>query len=280
MRSVIDTHHHLWNYNREEYSWMDHSMKALRRDYLVEELENVCEQEGVSGTVAVQARQSLKETEWLLCIAEKNERIKGVVGWVDLRSSSLGDQLDALVAHPKFAGIRHVLQDEPDKKLMLTPSFMQGIAQLKPRNLTYDLLIHHDQLSYAAELAGNFPEQKFILDHLGKPPIRSGRIQPWQKHLEQLSRHPNVWCKISGLVTEADHRKWTYESLVPYMDVAVQAFGADRIMLGSDWPVCLLAAGYPEVMAVFNRYFASLGPGDRWKIYFQNAVDCYELEAD
>jgi L-fuconolactonase len=253
-------------------------MKVLQRDYLEGDLVEVCEKEGVSGTVVVQARQSLKETGWLLAIAEKSELIRGVVGWVDMRSDAAGDQLSAWAPHRKFAGVRHVLQDEPERDLMLHPSFMEGIARLKPHRLTYDLLIHPDQLEYAIELASSFPEQKFVLDHLAKPPIRSGRIHPWQEHLEQLALHPNVWCKISGLVTEADHRNWTYESLLPYMEAAVQAFGKDRIMLGSDWPVCLLAAGYAEVMKIYNRFFAGWSPEDKRKIFFQNAVDCYELE--
>lgn len=279
MTPIIDAHHHLWTYQKEEYEWIDDSMEILRRDYLVEELDTVCGSAGVSGTIAVQARQNLKETDWLLSVAEANPRIRGVVGWVDLRGDRLGDQLRKLTASGKLVGVRHVLQDEPERDLMLRPSFMEGIAKLQPLNLVYDLLIFPDQLEFAVRLAASLPEQRFVLDHLAKPPVRSGRLHPWNEHLLELARCPNVWCKISGLVTEADHLHWSYESLIPYLEVAAEAFGAERIMVGSDWPVCLLAAEYREVMSIYHRFFDGWDPADRMKIFFQNAVDCYKLES-
>ena len=278
MLPAIDSHHHLWTYNRAEYGWIDDSMEILKREYLPEELKEECSRAGISGTVAVQARQSLEETAWLLSLAESAPWIKGVVGWLDLRSVELGTQLDRYAPHPKLVGIRHVLQDEPDRNFMLQPPFLNGIAQLEPHHLAYDILIQHEQLDQAARLVSGFPGQKFVLDHLGKPPIREGGLQPWRRKLEQLADHPNVWCKISGMVTEADHRHWTYEGLLPYLDAAVEAFGTERIMVGSDWPVCRLAAEYTEVISIPRRYFSKWSSGDQQKVFYQNAIDCYELE--
>ena len=276
--SFIDSHHHLWTYTQAEYGWIDDTMEILKRDYLPEELKDECDRAGISGTIAVQARQSLEETEWLLSLAESAPWIKGVVGWLDLRSGELGKFLDKLAPHPKLVGLRHVLQDEPDRDFMLHPSFLNGIAQLEPHHLAYDILIYHDQLEQAARLVSGFPGQKFVLDHLAKPPIRAGGLQPWRGMLEQLADHPNVWCKISGMVTEADHRHWTFEGLLPYLDAAVEAFGTERIMVGSDWPVCRLAAEYGEVMSVPRRYFSHWSSEDQQKVFYQNAIDCYELE--
>jgi len=275
---IIDTHHHLWSYDRKAYGWIDDSMGILRRDYLPEELEAELAGAAVSGTVVVQARQTVEETKWLLSVAETTPWILGVVGWLDLRSGTLNNSLDLFAPHPKLVGIRHVLQDEPDRDFMLNPSFMEGIAQLEARRLTYDILIYHDQLEQAAKLVSSFPHQKFVLDHMAKPPIRQGGWQPWKRGMEALARHSNVWCKISGLVTEADHAQWNYETLLPYLDAAVQAFGAERMMVGSDWPVCRLAAEYGEVMAIPQRYFASWSREEQQKIFQRNAMDCYELE--
>jgi L-fuconolactonase len=274
----IDAHHHLWSYDRKEYGWIDDSMGILKRDFLPEELHAESGKAAVTGTVAVQARQTLNETTWLLSLAESTPWILGVVGWVDLMSGELSRQLDRFAPHPKLVGIRHVLQDEPDRDFMLQPSFTRGISRLESHRLVYDILIFSDQLEQAARLVSMFPHQKFVLDHMGKPPIREGLLQPWKRGLEQLARHSNVWCKISGLVTEADHKDWTFETLLPYLDAAVQAFGTERLMVGSDWPVCRLAAGYGEVMAIPRRYFAKWDNEDLRKIFYRNAIDCYELE--
>jgi len=277
---IIDAHLHLWRFNEADYGWMGDSMKDLRRDYLPSDLQNELEKAGVSGTVVVQARQILEETRWLLEQADANPFIKGVVGWVDLRSADLEKQLDEFAAHPKLVGVRHVVHDEADDDFLLRPAFVKGIEQLKSHNLTYDLLLFPKHLTRAIELASMFPDQTFVLDHISKPQIKSGIMQPWKEKIEALAAFPNVWCKISGMVTEADLNLWKYEDMLPYMKVVYEAFGTDRIMLGSDWPVCRLAGDYEVVMGIPMLYFRSLSEEEKANIFYRNAVDCYQLKLD
>jgi L-fuconolactonase len=208
---IIDAHHHLWTYNPAEYGWMDDSMTILKRDYLPDDLEQEIRRAGITGTVVVQARQSIEETRWLLELAGKHSFIKGVVGWLDLRSPELESALEEFTTHPGLVGVRHVIHDEPDDDFMLRPDFMQGIGQLERHHLVYDLLLFPRHLSRAEELVKRFPRQRFVLDHLGKPPIKSGRQEPWNWGIQKLALHPNVWCKLSGMVTEADHKRWNYK---------------------------------------------------------------------
>lgn len=273
----IDSHHHLWKYNESEYGWIDGSMQVLKRDYLPEELEQEISGIGVTGTVAVQARQNIRETRWLLEMAEAFPFIKGVVGWVDLRSEDLRRQLETHAGHPKLVGVRHVIHDEPDDDFMLQDDFLRGISLLAEYDLAYDLLVFPRHLDRALELTGRFPGQRFVLDHLAKPPIRSKSLQPWKDRIRELAGEPNVWCKISGMVTEADHKRWKYKDLVPYMETAYDAFGSGRILLGSDWPVCRLAGEYREVMQIPLNYLESMSEGERSQILFRNAAECYKL---
>lgn len=275
---IIDAHHHLWKYNCSDFGWMDDSMEVLKRDYLPAQLEGHLSDSGISGTVVVQARQIPGETEWLLEMADKFPFIRGVVGWVDLRSENLKAQLEEFEGHQKLVGLRHVIHDEPDDDFMLLPAFLKGMEVLQEYGLTYDLLLFPRHLKKAVQLVRMFPGIRFILDHMSKPPIRSGNIQPWKEDITALAGLPNVWCKVSGMVTEADHRRWKYEDLVPYMEVVLNVFGADRLMVGSDWPVCRLAGAYEAVMAVPFRFFGELSSTEQKKIYMQNAVDCYALE--
>jgi L-fuconolactonase len=277
---IIDSHHHLWKYTPEDYGWMDDSMEILKKDYFPGDLEPLLMKSHISGTVVVQARQSLEETEWLLDLAEKHTFIQGVVGWVDLRSPQLSEQLDKYASHPKLVGVRHVIQDEPDDNFMLRNDFMRGIAQLQKYSLSYDLLLFPKHLVRATELVQSFPEQRFVLNHLAKPPIKSGAIQAWKSDLEELAALPNVWCKLSGMVTEADHRSWKQEDFIPYMAVVLDSFGADRVMLGSDWPVCTLGGAYQEVMEISLKYISSLSLTNQKKIYSQNAIDGYQLQTE
>lgn len=275
---IIDSHHHLWKFNSDDYGWMDDSMKVLKRDYLPADLENEIMNTSVSGTVVVQARQIIEETRWLLELADENPFIRGVVGWVDLRSPDLGIQLKQLAGHSKLVGVRHVIHDEADDDFMLRPAFVNGIEKLKDYNLTYDLLLFPKHLERAIELVSMFPDQRFILDHISKPFIKTGILQPWKEDIEALATQPNVWCKISGMVTEADHQSWNYMDFVPYMKVVCEAFGTDRIMLGSDWPVCRLAGEYNEVMGIPLDFLNHLSETEKESIYRQNAIDCYQLE--
>ena len=224
---IIDAHHHFWIYDPEEYCWIDDSMNILKRNYLPQDLRPELHEAGVTGTVVVQARQNLEETRWLLKLADQNIWIKGVVGWVDLRSESITACLDEFVIHTKFRGVRHVIHDEPDIDFMLGYEFKRGIQALSQYDLTYDLLLFPEHLKNAARLVKKFPGQKFILDHISKPSIKSGDIDRWKKDIFNLAGLPNIYCKISGMVTEADLSGWKYDDFVPYMDAVVEAFGTD-----------------------------------------------------
>lgn len=277
MTKIIDSHHHLWLFNEEDFGWMDEFMEILRRDYLPSDLEPEIEKAGVEGTVVVQARQKIEETEWLLKLADENDFIKGVVGWVDLCSEKLGEQLERFASHPKLVGVRHVIHDETDDEFMNRPEFHRGIGQLDEYGLSYDLLLFPKHLQQAAILAQEFPKQRFVLDHLSKPLIKYERIDIWNEDIIEIAKLPNVWCKISGMVTEADLVKWKYTDFVPYLDVIVESFGVERIMLGSDWPVCRLGGDYAEIMDIPKKYFKDYSVEDKQKIYRDNCVDFYKL---
>jgi L-fuconolactonase len=227
-------------------------MRALRRHFHPEDLEPELRAAGIAQSVAVQARQNLEETRWLLALADQHAFVAGVVGWVDLQGEDVADQL-AAVRHPKLVGIRHFVQSEPDDFLR-RPGFRRGIAALEHAGLAYDLLVYPRQLTAAIELVAAFGGVRFVLDHLGKPDVRSGEIRDWARHIRTLASFPNVCAKLSGLVTEADWQLWCPEQLTPYLDAAFEAFGADRLMLGSDWPVCTLAADYGRTVGVVTAY--------------------------
>jgi L-fuconolactonase len=272
----VDSHQHFWRYSEAEYPWMQPDW-PIRRDYLPQHLVPELNDHGLDGCVAVQARQSLEETRWLLELADASPIIKGVVGWVDLRSPQVGEQLAEVSRHPRLVGVRHVVQDEPDDRFVLGAEFQRGIAQLRDHSLTYDLLVFPRQLPAAIELVRTFPDQPFILDHLAKPLIRDGLLSPWQEDLRELARFPNVMCKISGLVTEARWNAWRPEDFAPYLDVAVEALGEDRLMYGSDWPVALLAGTYAQVFNLAQDYLSQLGCEAEEKIFGRNAAQFYAL---
>ncbi len=274
--NVIDAHHHLWKYSASEYGWITPEMNVLRQDFLLQQLEQATRSAGVSGTVAVQARQSLEETEWLLSLADATPLIQGVVGWLPLASEELSALLQRFSTKGKLKGLRHVVQDEPDD-FLLDEAFNRGIAALESTGLVYDILIHERQLARAALFARRHPRQVFVLDHLAKPRIREGVVQPWLANLEQLAGNANVYCKLSGLVTEADCARWTSEQLYPYLDAALQLFGAQRLMAGSDWPVCLLASGYQQWWAVLREWTAKLAPQDTKLVLGETARLVYGL---
>lgn len=277
---IIDAHHHLWKYNTRDYGWMDSSMSVLKRNYLPEDLALELQKAGVVGTVVVQARQNLEETRWLLELAEQHPFILSVVGWIDLCSPELEKELKEFAGNPKLVGVRHVIHDEEDDDFMLRSDFRRGIAQLEAYGLAYDLLLFPKHLEGAIKLVEEFPRQRFVLDHLGKPPIKAGILEPWKSDLARLAAYPNTWCKLSGMVTEADYKSWRFKDLLPYMEVVLNAFGADRIMLGSDWPVCRLAGEYDEVMKIVPEFIGSLSQRDQEKVLYQNAIDCYKLNIE
>ena len=273
----VDAHQHFWRYDPAEYDWIGEGMERLARDYLPADLAPLLTAEGIAGSVAVQARQTIEETQWLLGLAAKHPAILGVVGWVDLRSSKVGEQLREFAANPRFVGVRHVVQDEPDERFLLGEAFVGGLRQLHGFGLTYDLLLYPPQLPAAVELAGMTPEQPFVLDHLAKPLIKPGTLDPWQADLRALARHPNVSCKLSGLVTEAAWQGWRRADFAPYLEVALEAFGPKRLMLGSDWPVCLLAAEYPDTVGIVTDFIARLSDSEQALILGGTASRFYGL---
>lgn len=273
----IDAHQHFWIYSAADYGWIDDSMPAIRRSFLPQDLKPELERNGFQGCIAVQACHTIQETEWLLHLAEQNPFIVGVVGWVDLRLPDVRSQLQALAKKPKLAGIRHVVQAEPDDRFLLQPEFLRGIAALEEFGLTYDILIYPKHLQVAAEFVQKFPRQRFVLDHLAKPLIREGTLEPWKSDLRALAAFPNVFCKLSGMVTEADWQNWTEPRLIPYLDVAWECFGAERLMIGSDWPVCTLAANYSRTMDVVKGYLVRHTKKDQDAVLGGNAMRFWKL---
>lgn len=273
----IDSHHHFWKYNPVEYGWITDEMEILKSDYLPADLQKELFLLGFDGTIAVQARQSLEETEWLLNLAEQNSFIKGVVGWVDLCSQDVKNQLDRFSKSSKLVGVRHVIHDEPDDDFMLRKDFLNGIECLKSYGLTYDVLIFPRHLPNAIQLVSRFPDQVFILDHIAKPLIKNQILEPWKENIEIISRYKNVYCKLSGMVTEANVRNWKPNDFKPYFDTVFSAFGTDRLMIGSDWPVCLLAGKYSQVMQLVLDYIKSFSMDERNKILGENAIRAYKL---
>ncbi len=274
----IDSHQHFWSYDAAKYAWMTDQLASLRRDYLPADLSPELAQTGMDGCVAVQAQQTVEEARWLLSLADAHPFIKGVVGWVDLQSERVEEQLAELARHPRFVGTRHVVQDEPDDNFMLRPAFQRGIGKLRQFNLAYDLLVFPKQLPASIQLAANFPEQRFVLDHIAKPFIRAGTLSPWREQFRELAKAPNVWCKVSGMVTEADWSAWKHEDFQPYLDVAFEAFGEDRVMFGTDWPVCTLAGSYAQVHGLVADYTRSLSAAARAKLFGGNATKFYGLQ--
>lgn len=273
----IDAHQHFWRYAPADYPWIGAGMERLARDYLPADLVAVARPAGIGGSIAVQARQSLAESRWLLALAAAEPFIRGVVGWVDLRSPRVAEDLAPLAADPRFVGVRHVVQDEPDPRFVLGAEFVRGLRHLAPLGLTYELLLYPHQLPAAVELADLLPEQPFVLDHLAKPRVEAGELEPWRRDVAALARRPNVCCKLSGLVTEADWSGWRRSDFTPYLEVAVAAFGPERLMFGSDWPVCLLAAEYADVAGIVGDFVGRLSVAEQAAIRGGTAARWYGM---
>lgn len=273
----IDAHQHFWHYNPAEHVWMTDAMSCLKRDLLPHDLRPLLEETGFDGTVAVQARQNLEETEWLLDLSDEHEFIKAVVGWVDLRSPKAEDQLEAFSRHPNLKAVRHVVHDERSDRFMLQQEFLRGLGLLAKFGLAYDLLLFARHIPVAVEVVERFPEQRFVLDHLGKPDIKSRTFTPWDRDIERLASFPNVFCKLSGMVTEAAWNEWTYDDFVPAMDRVLDAFGPDRVMIGSDWPVCTLSGTYEETMDIVTDYLGKFSSEIGDKVLGQNAASFYGI---
>lgn len=273
---IIDSHQHFWQYEPVKHSWIDDEMKSIRRDFLPEELTRVYQEHGVTGSVVVEANQAETETAFLLSLAKQHAFIKGVVGYVNLNADTIQERLEYFSQFAMLKGFRAVLQSQ-DPSYMLQPSFMRGVGLLHKYGFTYDVLVFPKHLAAVKELVQKNPDQPFVIDHLAKPYIKAGEIDAWAKDMKELAQYPNLYCKISGMVTEADYKKWKPENFTPYLDVVVNAFGTQRIMYGSDWPVCLVAASYAQVLSIVKNYFSSFTPDEQAAFFAGNATRFYHL---
>lgn len=272
----IDSHQHFWRYTPATHGWITNPMAVLKRDYLPLDLKKELDAHAISGCVSVQAAQTEQENHFLLDQADTYDFIRGVVGWVDMQDERVEERLLHWAQHPKFVGVRHIVQDE-EEDFLTKSAFVRGVRLLPEFNLTYDLLIKESQLPAARLFADQLPEVKIVVDHLAKPKIAVQEQLPWAEHIQALAKHPNVYCKLSGVVTEADWQHWKDSDIYPYLDVVVEAFGTERLMVGSDWPVCLLAASYAQVSELIHQYFAAFSDVERERIFGQTAIDFYQL---
>jgi L-fuconolactonase len=274
----IDSHQHFWKYDPMVHSWMDDSMKSIQRDFLPYDLKPILEETGFDGCIAVQASQTETENSFLLSLAHQNNFIKGIVGWVDLQAKDIIDRLDHYSQFQKIKGFRHILQDEPDIDFMLRPSFIDGISKLNQYGFTYDILIYPDHLPNAFTLAKSFPNQRFVIDHLAKPNIKKQEIENWSKQIKKIAALQNVFCKVSGMVTESDWNNWKQENFTPYLDTVLDAFGIERLMYGSDWPVCTLSSSYQNTFRIVREYFSKLSLTEQQQFFGGNATPFYNLD--
>jgi len=277
MADRIDAHHHLWRYSKKDYGWIGPGMEALARDFLPGDLEKELRTSGIDGCVAVQVRQTTEETEWLLQLASESDLIRGVVGWAPIAGTEFAGVLEKWADREKLKGLRHIIQDEPDDDFIYRKDFNAGIARLAGTGLVYDILIYERHLAAAIDFVDRHPSQVFVLDHIAKPRIKERVLEPWRSRIFDLAKRDNVYCKISGMVTEADWTKWTAADLQPYLDAVFEAFGANRLMFGSDWPVCLLASSYRRWCDTVLEFIASLSKSEKDLILGGVAKKVYSL---
>ncbi|MGD8237940.1 MAG: amidohydrolase family protein [Armatimonadota bacterium] len=277
MSEKIDAHHHFWKYDPDEYDWIDDGMRAIRRDFLPEDFEAEIAAAGINGVVSVQARQTVEETQWLLELADARDFIRGVVGWAPLVSPGVAGDLERLARNKKLRAVRHVLQGEADEHYMLRQDFNAGIEALRGLGLVYDILILERHLPQTIEFVDRHPDQVFVLDHIAKPRIRENVLSPWRENITELAKREHLYCKLSGMVTEADYEEWTEEQLRPYLETVLTAFGPDRLMFGSDWPVCLVACRYGKWHGIVSSFIATLSVAEQERILGGTATEAYKL---
>ena len=275
---IVDSHQHFWQVGRFDYPWMSREGEVLCRDYLPPALEPILRRCGVEKTILVQASNSLEETRWLLSLADQYPFIAGVVGWVDLSVRAVGQQLSEFIAHPKFKGVRHLVESEPADDWLIQPNVLDGLRTLASAGVSFDLLVHTRHLKRARTVAESCPELSLVVDHMAKPPIASGEVSDWARAIKEVAVFPNISCKLSGLVTEASWSDWRIEDLKRFVDTALEYFGPQRLMFGSDWPVCLLAASYDRVLESFQSLLADLNDEERSCIFSRNATEFYRLQ--
>ncbi len=277
---IIDSHHHLWDYSVEEYGWIDDKMSTIARDFTMDDLMAAAKPLGVVGSVAVQARQTVQETRDLLAVAKERDDLLGVVGWVPLASDDIEGTLEEFADEAKLKGYRHVVQDEPDNDFILGEAFNRGVEQVIARDLVYDILIFERQLGPSVEFVDRHPNGRFVLDHIAKPKIEAKEIEPWAANLREIAKRENVACKISGIVTEDDWATWSLDTIGPYLDIALEAFGPGRLMFGSDWPVALLATEYKRWFETVQAWAGELSYDEQKAFYAGNAIAAYRLDPE
>ncbi len=274
---IIDAHQHFWKYNSITHGWIDESMAVIRKDFMPTDLKKVYIENGIDGCVAVQADQTLEETDFLIELSEKTPFIKGVVGWVDFRSENVSDILEKYSYSKIVKGFRHIVQGEADPNFLLRPDFLKGISQLEKYGFVYDILVFPHQLGAVLEFVRQFPDQKFVIDHMAKPYIKDGVYEGWAVLMKEIAKHENVFCKLSGMITEADYDSWTPQQIQPFLDLVLDSFGTKRIMFGSDWPVCLVAGEYGEVKKLVTDFISKLNRMEQSAIMGLNAIQFYNL---
>lgn len=274
---IIDSHQHFWKYEPIKHEWIDENMSVIRKDFMPSDLQKVYTKNGIDGCVAVQADQTLEETDFLLELADKNDFIKGIVGWVDFRSENINEVLKHYSQVEKIKGFRHVVQGEADHNFLLRPDFLRGISLLEKYNFTYDILVFPHQLGATLEFVKKFPNQKFVIDHIAKPYIKDGFYDGWAALMTEIGKQKNVHCKLSGMITEADFDQWSPEQIEPYMNLVLNTFGSEKIMFGSDWPVCLVAGNYNKVKEIVINFIAKLSSKEQTSIMGENAIKFYNL---
>ncbi|PZP48939.1 MAG: amidohydrolase [Pseudopedobacter saltans] len=273
----IDSHQHFWLFDEQRDQWITEDMSVIRKDFLPEDLAPILDVNQIGGCVAVQAVEDLSDNDFLLELARENDFIKGIVGWLDFTSTSIEKELEYYSRFSIIKGWRYVLQGNPQRDMMLTDNFRSNIGLLTRYNYTYDLLLFPDQLGYAAQLVESFPKQKFVLDHIGKPDLKNGDFENWANGIKALAKHENVFCKVSGMVTEADWSEWEKADYKSVLDVVTAAFGMDRLMFGSDWPVCQLAASYYDMKTIVEDYFSKFSQQEKENFFGGNAIRFYNL---
>lgn len=274
---IVDSHQHFWDLDKFDYSWMPDGESVLKQNRLPADLKPLMDEAGVDRTVIVQAVQSLAEARWLLDLADETDFVAGVVAWVDLQSPDVGRDLDELQARPKFCGVRHIWHDEPDDDWIVRPDVIRGLQELASRDIPYDLLPRPQHLRYIPQLLAEVPGLRTVIDHIAKPHIADGVMEPWATEMAAIAANPSVYCKFSGMVTEADHARWSVADLKPYAEQVVRMFGYDRLMFGSDWPVSTLASEYPRTFRAYNEALGDLPENDHAMVFGGNAEHFYGL---
>ncbi len=274
---VIDTHQHFWIYDQNRHAWIDDDMKRIRRNFLPEDLKPVLDKNKIDGCIAVQADQTEAENEFLLGLTKKNDFIKGIIGWVDFRSEEIEQKLGYYSEMEIIKGFRHIVQGEPDHNFLLRPDFLNGISKLEKYGFVYEILVFPHQLGAVLEFVKRFPNQKFVIDHLAKPYVKDGFSEGWKVMMKEIAKCKNVYCKVSGMITEADYRTWNYDQLKPYIEAVLEYFGPERLMFGSDWPVCLVAGEYEQVREIAEKVVSQFSPSEQKAFWGQNAIEFYKL---